>query len=222
MHKAETMLLVITEEAIIMIIPFFVQVTGFGLPSKLCLTFDGTVCKVFLSLCYCLPLSYFSSLPFNPPPRRPPTPIDPQQYIFALLSISHSAAGDRGAQSLCVRRGVQLQQNSPGSEGKTFLSCSMTSWSCSTVSCSCSISSPDTQKDAHGRLHLYEWEEKMYGVTFNVSSPHRALAALCWPAASVSVVSLLAGSPWWPPPETGEDRVDGSDPLASESSLGCF
>lgn len=47
-------------------------------------------------------------------------------------------------------------------------------------------------------------------------------SACCWPAASVSVVSLLAGSPWRPPPDTGEDRVDGSDPLASESSLGCF
>lgn len=46
--------------------------------------------------------------------------------------------------------------------------------------------------------------------------------ACCWPAASVSVVSLLAGSPWRPPPDTGEDRVDGSDPLASESSLGCY
>jgi len=72
MHKAETMLLVITEEAIIMIIPFFVQVTGFGLPSKLCLTFDGTVCKVFLPLCHCPPLSSFPSLPFNPPPPALP------------------------------------------------------------------------------------------------------------------------------------------------------
>lgn len=40
------------------------------------------------------------------------------------------------------------------------------------------------------------------------------------PAASVSGVSLLGGSPWWPPPDTGEDREEGAEPLASESSLG--
>ena len=42
------------------------------------------------------------------------------------------------------------------------------------------------------------------------------------PAASVSVVSLLGPSPWRPPPDTGDDRDEGSDPLASESSLGCW
>ena len=87
-----------------------------------------------------LSLSHSSSLPSNLPPP-PLSTIDPQQYIFALLSISHSPAGDGGAKSpsAAIRA---AQADSPGSEGKTFLSCSMTSWSCSTVSCSCSMSSP--------------------------------------------------------------------------------
>lgn len=54
-----------------------------------------------------------------------------------------------------------------------------------------------------------------------LSVPVQLIPAWPLPAASVSVVSLLAASPWGPPPDTGEDRVDGSDPLASESSLGC-
>lgn len=67
------------------------------------------------------------------------------------------------------------------------------------------------------------WKDKVLHLAcMHMSSPHLSPAACHWPAASVSVVSLLAGSPWCPPPDTGEDRVDGSDPLASESSLGCF
>lgn len=79
-----------------------------------------------------------------------PLTIDPQQYIFALLSISHTPEGHEGAKSVPLKCGALRRQrsvqprHSPGSEGKTFLSCSMTSWSCSTVSCSCSKSSPDT------------------------------------------------------------------------------
>lgn len=59
----------------------------------------------------------------------------------SLLHSSLSLILMRSAKS----GGFTLQVSWPGSEGKTFLSCSMTSWSCSTVSSSCSISSPVTQ-----------------------------------------------------------------------------
>lgn len=58
MHKTDKMFLVKTKKAIIMIIPFFVPVTGFVHPSKLRFKCDRIVCKVcdtdtvFLSLCY--------------------------------------------------------------------------------------------------------------------------------------------------------------------------
>ena len=86
----------------------------------------------------------------------PPT-IDRQQYIFAVLSISHIPKGHQVSERWCTGA-VEMHpatKNSPGSEGKTFLSCSMTSWSCSTVSCSCSRSSPDTHTEAG--LPCYRW-----------------------------------------------------------------
>lgn len=74
--------------------------------------------------------------------------------------------------------------------------------------------------------HLYEWLSVWWegeDAWFHVQWACVCATSACrGPAASVSVVSLLAGSPWRPPPDTGEDRVDRSDPLASESSLGCF
>lgn len=45
-HNTNQMFLVITKKPIIIISPFFVQVSGFGLPSKLRFKCDGTVCNV--------------------------------------------------------------------------------------------------------------------------------------------------------------------------------
>lgn len=145
-HNANQMFLVITKKPIIIIIPFFVQVSGFGLPSKLCFKCDGTVCNVCdagtLSLSDTVSPFIFLLLAaiYSPclslPDYRPAA-----VHICCPLPwvMEEQRAGGTTEPNSCAAK-----MNSPGSEGKTFLSCSITSWSCSTVSCSCSISSPGT------------------------------------------------------------------------------
>lgn len=127
--------------------------------------------RVTVTLCFCLcchsiptpplccPLIFLSALP--------------RRCVFALLPSSPALSllprGSTESRKVCLLGPC----DSPGSEGKTFLSCSMTSCSCSTVSCSCSISSPVEQITRNSTRETLK-KEKVWlfwsYVTFRISA----------------------------------------------------
>lgn len=227
MHWTDKMFLIITKEAIIMLIPFFVPVKSFVHPGQIAFQMRQDSLQSVWQW-HSHPLSHSSPLPFNPPPSRLST---------------HSGTYLLSSQPALIRLRVMELRRVCARSGPTP---PRTRWSVPltwfrwedvsqllddllelqyrvlfvlhVISCRTHAGSFNTSATCKG----LSWAR----LTFSTSAWQRPASdfrhACRWPAASVSVVSLLAGSPWWPPPDTGEDSVDGSDPLASESSLGCF
>lgn len=227
MHKTDKIFLAITMKAIFMIIPFFVQVTGFVHLSKLHFKCKRAVCRVCLSISLHLPA-------IHSPCLSPRLSTHSSTYLLSALSLIALRVMEEHRVPLKsevprLLRSVQQRWTHLVLKGRHF---SAAQWPPGAAALY-PVRAPyhllsHTQTHTQKVIHLWmmkggRWDYLTFNMRVNMYLVHIwSQSACCWPAASVSVVSLLAGSPWRPPPDTGEDRVDGSDPLASESSLGCF
>lgn len=80
MHKTDKIFLAITKKAIFMIIPFFVQVTGFVHLSKLHFKCDRAVCRMCLSISLHLPA-------IHSPCLSPRLSTRSSTYLLSALSL---------------------------------------------------------------------------------------------------------------------------------------